>query len=169
MKNFKFGWLGLVIFALVLSCSKESAGPSVAESKGTLLAGTKGGSKNWKLQSGTVSQNGGSAQTLNFDPCFTDNVYTFSNNSAQSYQAAEGASRCDPADANIVESGSWAFTVDGKSLLVDGTFFTPASSLFAGIGVPVTIVSLTSTSLQLSFTLSNSSASATYNLTFASI
>lgn len=169
MKNWKISFLALIVLALVFSCTKETASPSVAETKGALLAGPKGGSKNWKLLSGSYSQSGGSSKTLNFDACFTDNVYTFANNSAQSYQSAEGTTRCDPADSTIVESGSWAFTVDGKSLLVDGTFFTPASSLFAGIGVPVTIVQLTSTSLQVSFTLSNSTTSVTYNLTFGSI
>ncbi|MBS1507285.1 MAG: hypothetical protein JSS79_11625 [Bacteroidetes bacterium] len=169
MKNWKISFLALIVLALVFSCTKETTTPSVADTKGALLAGAKGGSKSWKLLSGSGSKNGGSAQALSFDVCFTDNIYTFTNNAAQSYQATEGAAKCDSADSTIVESGSWAFTGDGKSLLVDGTFFTPASSLFAGIGVPVTIVQLTSTSLQVSFTLSSSSSSYTYNLTFGSI
>lgn len=104
------------------SCTKTETKTSVAETNGVLLAGAVGTTKSWTLTSITQSKNGGAAVAASGMPtCESDNIYKFSNNSAQSYQNTEGNSVCTSGDPTTIESGSWAFTDDGKTLLLDGT------------------------------------------------
>ncbi len=137
------------------------------DANGVNLAGAKGSSKSWKLVNATGSLNGGATQPVTLDACFLDNLYTFSNNSAQVYQATEGATKCNPSDSTIVEEGSWAFTADAKSLLIDGNYYNSDGSLFTTLGQAVKIVQLTSTNLSLSFTVTNSQGTIVYTLNFA--
>src|SRR5437879_2171082 len=109
----------LVYVLLFTSCTKTENNPSAAETNATLLAGPKGGNKTWNLTSATASINGGVAQPVtNFPSCELDNIFKFSNDALQSYLQTEGSTKCMSTDSTLVETGSWGFTNDGKSLLI---------------------------------------------------
>jgi len=131
---------GLILVAVasfvISSCTKDKIVPTVAETSGVTLAGAKGSSKSWKLSSASSSQSGGTEQAVALNTCLLDNVYKFSNNSTQDFQHTEGTIKCTSSDPNIVEDGSWAFTVDGKNLLFDGTPYS-SQNLFTTLGTPV--------------------------------
>ena len=177
----------MVIIAIVLidSCTKkETTPPSAAETNGTLLAGAKGASKNWNLTSMLGSVNGSTPQDIqvltstSFPACELDNVFQFSNNSTQSFQHSEGGSLCTSGDPTVVESGSWALTNDGKTLLIDAivnatsTQVQSAAEPFLGYmilawGAPLTVLQLTATSLKVSYTYVYNSDTYVITLVFA--
>jgi hypothetical protein len=152
MKLISASVLSLVVVLLVLSCSKDSK-PSAAETNAVTLAGAKGSSKVWMISTLSLSTNGAAAQDLTStsNSCFLDNTYTFTNNATQDYEYDEGASKCNSSDSYIIEKGSWAFTDDGKTLLVDGTPYSSAYFLLS-IGKPLSILNLTSASFTATFT-----------------
>src|SRR5882672_7607054 len=101
----------LIALCLVLTgCNKDDPKPLGSEVNGVLLAGEKGKSKSWRIKDGTSQVGTDAAQPFAVDPCLMDNIYTFTHDDAQSYQATEGAIKCDPADPDVIESGTWAFT-----------------------------------------------------------
>ncbi|MBS1490425.1 MAG: hypothetical protein JSS93_07855 [Bacteroidetes bacterium] len=167
MKNPIATFLTPLIILLLTSCAKESASPSAAQANTTLLAGPAGSSKNWSLLS--ITDSGGGAtytwsatSTTPVPACELDNIFQFSNNSLQSYTQSEGATSCQSSDPATVESGSWAFTNDGKTLLVeafvnvsDSQTASPAEPfllymILAEAG-PLSVSKITSTSLSLSY------------------
>jgi hypothetical protein len=150
MNNIK----GIIVVAffviVVVSCSKDKILPSVAETNGAILAGSKGSSKTWKISSVSGTVNAGNEQTLSIGSCFLDNIYVFSNNVSQDYKNTEGSVKCNSTDSTLVEKGSWAFTSDGKSLLIDGAPYSN-QNLFTTLGLPVSVEKLTDASMRLSF------------------
>jgi len=125
MKNSFLITLATVL--LIASCTKSSVAP-VSETNGTFLAGAKGSSKKWSLTSATVNVSGAVPQAITGIPtCESDNIFQFIYNSTQDYVQTEGATMCNSTDPSTLESGSWGFTDDGKSLLIDATLF-PTSS-----------------------------------------
>jgi hypothetical protein len=183
-------FLGLVI---IVSCTKkETTPPSAGETNAITLAGAKGSSKIWSIVSISESINGGAAQTVStssgIPTCESDNVYTFSHDTSQSYQQTEGATVCTTGDANNIESGSWAFSEDGKSLFIEATIY-PTSTQFSNestssgyflsylilsVGKAWTVTQITATSLTMTysgtFTDSSTNTQSTYvdTLVFAS-
>jgi len=161
---------------VLLSCSKSSTTPpSAAETNAVLLAGAKGGNKSWSLTSATVSVNGGVAQAItNIPACESDNVFVFSNNTTQDYVENEGATQCATTDPATIEKGSWAFTDNGKSLLIDATYY-PQSAQFQSEsdlvlfilaqGEPLTVSAITASSFTLSYSYTDTSTSTTYAFT----
>lgn len=109
----------LVLFwgGLILSCAKDDPALLGAQKNGVLLAGDKGKSKTWQLRTMSIQAGAGAVQPVTLDGCFADNNYTFTNNDAQDYSATEGASKCYTPDE--IESGTWAFTLDGLILNVE--------------------------------------------------
>jgi hypothetical protein len=103
-----------------------------------------------------------------------DNVFQFTYSSAQSFQQTEGASSCASSDPSTIETGSWAFTDDGKTLLIDGTVnvtSTQAQSTsepFIGFmilsGQLLTVKTLTSSSMVLSYSFVESTTSQTITI-----
>lgn len=168
--------MAAVPMVVLLSCSKSSTTPpSAAETNAVLLAGAKGGNKSWNLTSATVSVNGGVAQAVtNIPACESDNVFTFSNNATQEYNEAEGATSCASGDPSTIEKGSWAFTDDGKTLLIDATYY-PTSTQFTNEqdlplfiltqGEPLTVSAITASSFTLIYSYTDSSTSTTYAFT----
>jgi len=173
----------IILFAIVLiiaSCTKkETSPPTVGESNSLLLAGTKGASKSWKIASISQSENGGTPQSVtpatSTNPtgipiCEADNIFMFSYNTAQGYQQTEGATTCTSGDPSTIESGSWAFTDDGKTLLIDSFVnattaqLQSASEPFLGYmiliyGAPLNVVQITATSLTVSYSFVDTSVS----------
>lgn len=136
--------LTLAALLLLLSCKEDDPEPTGAEKQGVLLAGEKGKSKNWVLTGGTAQETGGPVQTFNFDACFTDNIYTFNNNDAQSYVNTEGASKCDATHPSEIEKGTWAITLDGEIVIVVASSISnPEQSLFGALASPMNVLSLT--------------------------
>jgi len=151
--------LALLIFLtlVITACSKkETTPPSPAETNGITLAGPTGSSKTWGINSFRQAQNGGSSQdvTSQIDACFVDNTFTFTNNSTQDYENDEGATKCNSTDPSAIEKGSWAFTEDGKSLLIDGTAYSQEYFLVA-LGKPLAISNLTATTFTATFSLTD--------------
>jgi len=179
MKNSALITLAIAILA---SCTKSSVTP-VSETNGTFLAGAKGSSKKWSLASATVSVNGTVPQAITGIPaCESDNLFQFTNNSTQDYSETEGATQCGSTDPATIESGSWAFTNDGKSLLIDATLF-PTSTQFQAEpllplfvlsqGEPISVLQISASSMTLSYTNTDTTTSPAttylYNIVFKAI
>src|SRR5260221_1805642 len=159
----------IVIVALIFSCSKESTSPS--QTNGVNLTGASGSNKSWMLTAVTYTVNGGLAQSLTLSACVLDNVYKFSNNPTQDFVQTDGAVKCQTADSTVTESGNWAFTNDGKNLVVEGEWFDDLSQetdfqyLFTALGEPSTVVQLTATALTVSYSFTSSSSGNKYVVT----
>jgi len=128
MKLIRTILLLVATMGVIDSCTKTETKTSAAETNGALLAGAVGSSKSWTITSISQSINGGAAQTVtpgssgnSIPTCESDNVYKFSNNPAQGYDYTEGTAVCTTGDPTSIESGTWAFTDDGKTLLIEGT------------------------------------------------
>ncbi|HRI79737.1 MAG TPA: hypothetical protein PLR06_09405 [Cyclobacteriaceae bacterium] len=138
----------------------------------------------WKLRELSYKIGSGATQTQTLVGCYSDNTYTFTNNAAQSYVANEGASKCNSGNPDLIEQGTWAFTIDGLSLIVgvDQTFsfnglFSPEAvygldsnnqpyGYPIGYPYPAFVQTLTDSSLILIMTNVLGSTTYTYTLTF---
>lgn len=155
------------------SCS-DDPDPLQAEKNGVLLAGKKGQSKSWKLVSLTEKFNTSAAEPLALSGCFVDNDYTFSNTDEQRYESTEGATVCEDGDPDLAEAGSWAFSIDGKTLIISGDeIYSQNGGLFSGLGYlfqffpfPCAVSTLTEDDLVLSITLKDTEDTIVYTLTF---
>jgi len=105
--------------SLIFSCKKSDPAPLGAQVNAKFLAGEPGKSKSWKLRELNVQKNSDPAITATLQGCFLDNLFTFTNNDSQDYAATEGTSKCYPSDPDGIESGTWAFTLDGLTLNVE--------------------------------------------------
>ena len=50
------------------------------------------------------------------DPCYKDNCYTYVSDG--SYKSTEGATKCDPADADLISTGTWSISADETALTI---------------------------------------------------
>jgi len=139
-----------MVVALIISCTKEKAVPSAADTAGITLAGAKGSSKSWKLTSLKYSQNGGPIQGGTLLACQTDDIFKFSNNDNQDFEHTEGLTKCTSSDSTIAENGSWALTANAKRIDF-GLVMYSSEYLLSDLG-PGTVVSLTDTDMELTFT-----------------
>jgi hypothetical protein len=180
MKELKRITVVIVLMGLIGGCTKTETKSSAAETAAVLLAGASGSSKSWQVSQLQEQQVGSSSvATINasdLNSCESDNVYTFINNSTQSYTLNEGLSVCTTGDATTIESGSWGLTDDGKTLLIEGvdnitqTQFTAENNgkdlllgyLLLNNGTPLTITQLTANSITLTYLYTDSS-NTTYN------
>lgn len=120
MKHLVPKLISLVLFwsIMLLSCKSNDPAPLGAQKNAAFLAGQPGKTKTWKLREFTVKVGSNPVQGVPLTPaCFGDNLYTFSNNAKQDYAATEGTTKCYSSDA--IESGTWAFTLDGLRLNVE--------------------------------------------------
>jgi len=173
MKEIRMLVLLVAMVVVIDSCTKTETKTPVATTNGTLLAGASGQSKSWTLKSLTFSVPGSSSQTVTDMPaCESDNTFKFTNNSTQSYQATEGSLTCTSTDPATIESGSWAFTDDGKTLLIDGipnitndelnsTDHAYLYFLTLSIHGPLSVSQISDTSITLSYTFTISSTTYT--------
>ncbi len=116
---------------LASSCKKSDPAPLGAQTNAKFLAGDKGSSKKWKLIQLDYDYGSNGKGTGSFDGCFTNNIYTFTNNDSQDYAATEGASKCATNAPDAIESGTWAFTLDGLTLNVEVDNTGSANGLFS--------------------------------------
>ncbi len=155
------------------SCKKDDPKPLQAEVNAKLLAGDFGKSKSWSITGGTFQFSSGSVQPFNVSDCISDNIYTFTNDNSQTYQATEGSTKCAANDPDVVESGTWAFTRDGKMIIILSNNTTnSAGSIFSykGFAFPAEVIQITDASLQIKMTVTSStSATKTYIFNFTKI
>ena len=121
MRRLIYSLTTLVLFSSLLftSCKKSDPAPLGAQTNAKFLAGEKGKSKSWKLREFIVQQGTNAPKTATLAGCFLDNLITFSNNDSQDYADTEGTSKCSTSDPDAIESGTWAFTLDGLSLNIE--------------------------------------------------
>ncbi|MCF8459064.1 MAG: lipocalin family protein [Bacteroidales bacterium] len=122
-------------FLIVSSCKKDDDDP--VNKKATLTANS------WKLSAMTVDPAFpfiGSNIYLWLEDCSKDDLMTFNENGT--YTNDEGATKCDDADPQIVEQGSWAFNTDETQLIM-----TDSDTTYTN-----TIVSLSSSKLKMTQT-----------------
>ena len=81
-----------------------------------------------------------------WDDCEKDDITTFSSDGT--YKIDEGATKCDPDDPQINETGSWSLSSDKKILTSNGIGFN--------------VVTLTSTDLKISVDLFGSISTASF-------
>jgi len=157
----------LMFSLLLISCGEDDPQPLQSEVQAVLLAGVKGSSKTWRVTEIDYQRGTTPVQNYTFDPCFLDNVFTFKNNDAQDYEATEGATKCDSTDPDVIESGVWTFTTDGKMIIVLPDNLTYSYNvLFAFLTYPSTVVELTDTSLKIRMSLVDDGINEVYNVTF---
>ncbi|MDJ1484410.1 hypothetical protein QNI16_28185 [Cytophagaceae bacterium YF14B1] len=105
-------------------------------------------SKGWLLTSiqivdeGTV-QTGSTYQF--FHPCIADDLYVFYANGERTFEAQEGASKCNAGDPNVYATGSWSVVNATATLQFPLPIFTGTTA------IPFTIKELTSTSLTVEY------------------
>jgi hypothetical protein len=164
-----------LLFSLIISVSVffvscgDDPEPTKSETMGVLLAGKSGASKGWILTSLTSQNSASSITTYTFDACFLDNVFRFQHNELQRYEGTEGSKKCGQAD--LFEAGSWAFTENGKMLIISIDEFTVSDYvLFASLTYPAEVLQLDEDVLHLKMTASatanGASGYAIYNLKF---
>ncbi|MCU0443417.1 MAG: lipocalin family protein [Microscillaceae bacterium] len=74
----------------------------------------------WKQTAGVISPALGGITDYFSDnePCNKDDIYEFKSNNT--YESTEGATRCDPNDPNLWDSGAYSLSSDRKTLTWDG-------------------------------------------------
>lgn len=166
MKNCAFLLL-LAIGVVFTSCKEDDPEPLKAETQAVLLAGEKGSSKTWKLVSGTQQVNASSEVQITFDDCQLDDLFKFTNNDAQDYEMRGGALKCDDSDPDLLEEGTWAFTLDG-SMVVILSNRTAISGLFNfyALPFPAEVLSLSDTSMSLRLVIIDSGDTIAFKLNF---
>ncbi|MBK7809792.1 MAG: lipocalin family protein [Saprospiraceae bacterium] len=117
MKQFKFLLFILLASIIIPSCSKDD---NDSKSNTDLLT-----SAPWKYVDFKVA-----GMSL-LEDCQRDDIITFSKDFNSVFNP--GTMKCDPSE--VIEAGTWSFSADEKSLIIDGD--------------SATIASLTSTSLVL--------------------
>jgi hypothetical protein len=175
MKIFKALVLIAIVGSMIFSCTKDKIVPTAAQTNAIVLAGAVGSSKTWKMTTASFSQNGGTAQSIPLGSCVQDNVFKFTNNTTQDFIQNEGATKCNSADSTITEQGNWAFTNDGKSLVVEGVWFDDlnAESEFVftltTVGEEVNVLTLTDTLLVVAYSFPYQGGTVTLTVSFSKI
>lgn len=136
MNNKNFLVAAVALLFTLGSCKKETTPSSISKTKTELL--TQSG---WKLTSVMTSTNGAPAVEgiSSYLPCELDNITTFSTNSV--YAEIEGLTKCDPIDADTVNTGTWALATNETYLNV-----TEAS---LGYTASLKMITLDATTLKL--------------------
>ncbi len=182
----KIQFLALFVLVSLIGCNKdEDPEPSAAEKQALLLAGASGQSKVWILTSLEID---------NVDVfeglCGYDNEYTFFNNATQSFEGTEGEEECtfwsdengdgivDPDEifsyGPVIESGIWAFTLDGKSILISSSDTQSEFAIFSiftdqGSPLPATVKTLTETDFSLEMDVSAGDNNFDATMTFEAV
>lgn len=144
-------------------CSEKIEPKPVTYSQ--LLTGTE--KKTWRLVSIQVFDQGQGSGVIPAsevsDPCVIDDLYTFYANAERKFEITEGASKCDPADADVFVSDQW--TLINANATLEFTF-----PLLANQRLPYTVKNLTDRVLTVELYLQNlADLDASYRLTFNAV
>lgn len=169
MKNNAFLLLFLICIVFT-SCKEDDPEPLKAETQAVLLAGEKGSNKTWKLVNGTQQVNASSEVPLTFDDCQLDDLFKFTNNDAQDYEMRGGTLKCDDTDPDLLEEGTWAFTLDGTMVVVlsNRTAFSGLFNYYS-LPFPTEVLTLTDTSMSLKMLIIDSGNTITYKFNFSKV
>jgi hypothetical protein len=183
--SMKIQLLTLVILVLLLACKEDDPKPTAAEKQAVLLAGNKDKSKTWILTKFEIE-----GQDLFEGLCEYDNEYTFFNNASQTFEGKEGVEECSFWDdvngdeivdedevfsyGPDIEEGVWAFTIDGKTILISSNNTQSDFAIFSlfgsnGLPIPAQIISLTETVLSLEMEAVIGSSSVTAKIEFEAV
>jgi hypothetical protein len=161
--------LTFLSLSLIISCKDDDPEPLQAEVQGKLLAGEKGSSKSWKLTK-LVYEDSDGTEDYDFEVCFLDNIYKFSNNDSQDYSAVEGTTKCNANDATTIESGTWAFTIEGKIVIILPDLTNNGyGTFFSFLTAPADVIELTETSFKIKIDFNDSGDIYSYIVTFVKI
>lgn len=110
MKNLSL----MAVILLSLTLSLASCKKDADKSKTELLT-----QSSWK-QTNSETLIGGSwvSDWSTVDACDKDDLTTFKTD--KTYQLTEGASKCDPTDPDLIDTGTWSFNSDETAIIVDG-------------------------------------------------
>ena len=126
--------IGAIAVVSFQSCKKDDSGSS--------SSGSVEGS--W-IQVGATSDG---VNTWNdpdeWDDCEKDDVTTFKSDGK--YEVDEGATKCDPADPQINESGTWSLSADKKTLTLGSFAFDVVTLTSTDLKVSLEIFGTTGTS-----------------------
>lgn len=95
----------LVLTMAFLSCKKDKD-ENQSKSKTTLL--TQSAWKPVKVERRTATTDPWEINTFSNDPCNTDNISTFTTSGV--YNVDDGSVKCNPANPQTVEAGTYSFT-----------------------------------------------------------
>lgn len=170
----KLKLLVIMLTVSLLGCKDDDPKPTAAERQGVLLAGKKGESKTWILTDYRIE----GAVVSSFD-CLENNEYTFTNNNAQEFFGDEGDFRCSDSDTGQllpqgIESGNWAFSIDGEIVIISSSSYDSPTSIFSyfsGLGnpFPADVITLTATQFIIETEYSTPSFIETARLTFTAV
>ncbi|HEX8529894.1 MAG TPA: hypothetical protein VF646_07715 [Cytophagales bacterium] len=117
--------LALGLLSLCGGCSEEVKPEPPTYSQ--LLTGKE--SKTWRLSSFQVFDDGTGSGTVNareFDaPCIVDDLYVFYANDVKTMEVEEGASKCNPADPDLVLEDTWSLVNASATLEFNFAGFIP--------------------------------------------
>lgn len=161
--------LVFIAFFKLISCSEDEPSPSPAEVSAVFLSGEKGKSKSWKRTGTTYQTPPGEPGPLVINDCTGDNIFTFSNDDLQSFIQNEGLTKCNDANPDVVESGTWAFTADGKRMIIlSGNIPNTTGQVFSYLGLPfpAEVVELSESTFKIRMTVTNFGILAEFIVTF---
>lgn len=145
---------------LLGGCSEKIEPKPITYSQ--LLTGTE--KKAWRMVSVIINDAGQSSgvipvSDLNILPCIADDLCTFYANPEHTFEASEGATKCDPKDPDIYVTDTWSLVNANATL----EFFLPV----LGGKYPWTIKNLTDKVLTVEYYFGDINAS--YRFTFNSV
>jgi hypothetical protein len=122
MKNIRLLITALAFITLVSACKKDDA-PVKPKTKTEMISSTSG--KKWKLTVSTMSYTaGGVTETEDMlegsEACELDNIVILF--ADKKYEEREGATKCDPSDKDLIDSGTWDLRNNDTELVqvIDG-------------------------------------------------
>ncbi|MEA3427315.1 MAG: lipocalin family protein [Bacteroidota bacterium] len=137
------GTIAILIFLINTGCSKggdSSTTPTPTTSKVTLLTSSDWGIAG--IQHKAVSASVWTDDYAGLTACVKDNKVVYRANGT--YESNEGATKCNPSDPQILETGTWSLTTNETILVVQAT---NGNQIYNA-----TIETLTTNSLIISFT-----------------
>ena len=139
-----------VLGVAALGACKKNNETSPEASRTELLT-----AKSWRLAAATITA--GTSKTDEFaasQACERDNFLKFNTN--KSVVVDEGATRCDPSDAQT-QTSTWDFNNDQTKLTIP---------VYAGLSIAADIVELSATTLHVRYTDTGSAPTETYDYVF---
>ncbi|RDC66519.1 lipocalin-like domain-containing protein [Adhaeribacter pallidiroseus] len=118
MKNVKLLPVLFIVLLTFNACDKDDD-DSKTQTKAELIA-----DKNWVLTAYTSKENNDPVvdEFVYYDACEKDDVLRFSKNGT--YEVNEGATKCNSADPQVSENGTWSITDDTLALTEAGSSLT---------------------------------------------
>jgi hypothetical protein len=122
MKNIKLLITALAFITFFSACKKDDA-PVKPKTKKEMISSEAG--KKWRLSAYTMTYTAGGVKETedmlaDYDACELDNIIILFAN--KKYEEREGATKCDPSDSDLIDSGTWDLRNNDSELVevIDG-------------------------------------------------